>query len=108
MATCPECGKKAKMLDENCPSCGAQLLYPQGPTQEAAAGETAYQSRSLLYSVVMGVLILASLVMLAIGLFSSDISAVQQSALFAAAAVFGILARISQAAKHHIQVMTRR
>jgi predicted cation transporter len=56
----------------------------------------------------MGILILASLVMLTIGLFSSGLSAIRQSALFAAAAVFGILARIAQAAKQHSQVMNRR
>ncbi len=72
---------------------------PAGDTYVEEAGSTGY-------ALVMGLFIAASLVLIALGFLISNLSAVQQTAVFAASAVFGILARITQAEGHHAKTMS--
>ena len=56
-------------------------------------------------SVVMGIFFVGCLLLLVIGFVMPDASAVQEAAIWAAAAVCGIVARIAQAGIQHTQMM---
>lgn len=117
--TCPNCSATVNAAAMGCPGCGynfATKTAPKTPVLAAAASgqpdryeraATAVEegSETFLYSVAVVVFIGAALVLLVVTFFSDSISAVQQTSLFAASAVCGIVARIAQAAKQHVQIM---
>jgi multisubunit Na+/H+ antiporter MnhB subunit len=74
-----------------CARCGADLIVRNDRTGHSAL---------MLIGVVL------ALILLIVGFVVPE-SAVQQTALFAAAAVVAILARIAQAAKQHEQAMKK-
>jgi uncharacterized membrane protein YvbJ len=100
-APCPNCGEGNPSLAEFCVNCGARLTEAGG--RPTLAGEA---KKNVDHSVLMIALAAVSLVLLLAGFVGVD-SAVQQSALFAAAAVFAIFARLAQAAKQHEQAMRK-
>lgn len=111
---CPKCGAKNGALAEFCASCGERLgVAPaqSGPSvtpEQYAAWEAQRAQRgpgTAGMSIVMIVLIIGSVLLLVIGFSSSSLNAIQETAVFAAAAVCGILARITQAAMHHTKMM---
>ena len=75
----------------------------EGPTVDGSDLESVPVRRSSwgLSAVLVGL----ALLLLVAGFFAPDINAIQQSAMFAAAAVLAILARIAQAGRHHAELM---
>ena len=58
-----------------------------------------------LHEIIMWLFAIAALAMLAYGFFGGLESAVQEAAVFAASAAFGIIARLAQAGGHHDKLM---
>jgi hypothetical protein len=96
---CPRCSTQ---LAENgrafCGNCGLPMKSGVDPANTMTGTE-------LTYSVVTVLLIMAAAAMLIWGFFGLGgvDSAIQQSAIFAAGAVLGILARIAQAARQGLE-----
>lgn len=92
---CPNCGLVNQALAKHCVNCGVTLEAPPAAPASSTAG----------YTAAMWVFVAAALILLATGFLTSEITAIQQSALFAASAVCGIIARIAQAGGHHVKMM---
>jgi hypothetical protein len=114
---CPECGGRVNVLATACPGCGYNFATKTMPAQPAASSSPgaahdysgiegeAKEGRTVGYGIVMGIFVILALFMLSLGLFSPSLSAVQQTSCLAAAAVFGIFARLAQAGGHHAKLM---
>lgn len=91
MKYCPACN--LQMNGNNCSSCGGRL---------EAMPSTGASSTALI-----GLMLIVAVICVVLGFVLSD-TVLQQISLFALAAVFGIFARIAQAAKHHTEMMNKR
>ena len=78
---------------------------PAGRGQDVNATMTGME---LVYQILTVLLVIASLAMLIVGFTNDSVGAIQQTSIFAAAAVFGILARIAQAARQGLEARRRR
>lgn len=84
-----------------------KLLSPEeNPGYAEVMNETGKGIDVPVHEIIMWLFVAASLALLAYGFFSDSIeSAVQESAIFAASAACGIIARIAQAGGQHDKLM---
>lgn len=93
MNVCPACRITNTNSARFCAGCGVALSAVVRPESD------------VFNLVLMIIFVIGALLLLITGFFSPDISAVQQTAFFAAAAVCAIFARIAQAGVHHTRIM---
>ncbi len=100
MEYCPACGQRNTAKVRSCKNCGASL----GEAQDVGRvkGSSLRQGTSEV-SGAMIVLIIIAVILMVVGFLVGD--AITQTAAFAAAAVFAILARIAQAGRQHAEMM---
>ncbi len=98
-ARCPECGEPNPPLAEFCVKCGARL----GEEIGAHSGPAVGGSWGWIPSLVQWLLIIGAVITLLVA--AQDDSAVRAAAYAGGAAVQGILARLIQAHRYHVEMM---
>ena len=96
--TCPNCEAQNASWRVRCKSCGEVLLV-----ESEVKGSSLKRGTSEVSGLTI-VLIVLSLILVVAGFFYTS-NAITQSATFAAAAVFAILARIAKAGRQHAELM---
>lgn len=110
---CLNCGTSVHAESTGCPECGYDFTSGEMPAPAPTApsydysgvkGDVRSSDGASGAAVFSGVLVAVAVFLLIVGFVVPD-NAITQTALFAAAAVVGILARMVQAAGHHAALM---